>query len=387
MAEDSDLERTEDPSERRLEQAREEGQIARSRELNTFAVMMAGGAGLWLMGSALNTSMLKLLHDGLSVPRDLAFKPELLLPHLFDLASAVLLAFAPLLLLLMLVALFSPMLLDGWVFSTKALQPNFSRMNPFSGIARMFSSHGLIELVKALAKALLIGGIAAWVIWKNREVYLLLSTEAPSIAIPHLATLMWACFLAVMGGLALIAMIDVPFQLYEHHKKLKMTKEEVRQEAKESEGNPEVKGRIRSMQREMARRRMMAAIPTADVVVTNPTHFSVALKYSETGMRAPIVVAKGTHLLAARIREIATEHNVPILEAPPLARALYKHCELEQSIPEALYNAVAQVLAYVYQLRNYKQMGGAAPELPQELPVPEGMDPGAIENPSESEGG
>jgi len=324
--------------------------------------------------------MLKLLHDGLSMSPDLAFKPELLLPHLFDLASAVLLAFAPLLLLLLVVALFAPMLLDGWVFSTKALQPNFSRMNPFSGIARMFSSHGLIELGKALAKALLIGGIATWVIWKNREVYLLLSTEAPKIAIPHLATLMWSCFLAVMGGLALIAMIDVPFQLYEHHKKLKMTKEEVRQEAKESEGNPEVKGRIRSMQREMARRRMMSAIPTADVVVTNPTHFSVALKYSETGMRAPIVVAKGTHLLAARIKEIATEHNIPILEAPPLARALYKHCELEQSIPEALYNAVAQVLAYVYQLRNYKKRGGAAPDLPHELPVPEDMDPGARDN-------
>lgn len=383
MAEDSDLEKTEQPSERRLEQAREEGQIARSRELTTFAMMLAGGAGIWLMGSYLTSSMIKLLRDGLTLNADMAFKPELLLPRLHDLSVEVLLAFLPLLLLLTAVALFAPMLLDGWVFSTKAFQPKFSRLNPASGIGRMFSTHSLIELLKAIAKALLIGGIGAWVVWKNRDMVLLLSTEAPNTAVVHLANLMWGGFLAIIGGLALIALIDVPFQLYEHNKKLKMTKEEVRKEAKETEGDPHVKGRIRSMQREMARRRMMTAIPTADVVVTNPTHYAVALKYNEKGMRAPVVVAKGTHLLAARIREIANENNIPILEAPPLARALYKHCELEHPIPEALYNAVAQVLAYVYQLRSYRKSGGQAPEKPEELPLPPGLDPGPQNVPEE----
>jgi len=376
VAEDSDLEKTEQPSERRLEQAREEGQLARSRELNTFAILLAGGAGLWLMGASISSGMLKLLHDGLSLNAALVFKPEYLLPHLYEMSVSALWIFLPLLLLLLVVAGFSPMMLSGWVFSPKALEPKFSRMNPFSGIARMFSTHSLIELAKAIAKAVLIGGIGGWIIWKNREAYLFLSSESPVVAIPHLANILWSCFLAIMGGLALIAVIDVPFQLYEHTKKLKMTKEEVRQEAKETEGNPEIKGRLRSMQREMARRRMMAAIPTADVVVTNPTHYAVALKYNENGMRAPIVVAKGTHLLAARIREIATENNIPILEAPPLARALYKHCELEQSIPEALYNAVAQVLAYVFQLRAYNKSGGYYPDLPTELPVPAELDPG-----------
>jgi flagellar biosynthetic protein FlhB len=194
-------------------------------------------------------------------------------------------------------------------------------------------------------------------------------------AIPQMGSLMWGGFLAIMGGMLLIAAVDVPFQLYEHNKKLMMSKQEVRQEAKESEGNPEVKGRIRRMQREMAQRRMMSEIPTADVVVTNPTHFAVALRYSETGMRAPVVVAKGTQLTAARIREIALEHGVPILEAPPLARALHKHTEIGDSIPEALYTAVAEVLAYIYQLRRYHKEGGEQPNEPHDLPVPAELDP------------
>ncbi|MBI5918115.1 MAG: flagellar type III secretion system protein FlhB [Nitrosomonadales bacterium] len=375
MAEDSDLEKTEQPSERRLEKAREEGQIARSRELSTFAILLAGGAGIWLMGGMLTDNMIRLLRTGLTLDSTLAFHTELLLPHLYNLSSHALLAFLPLLTLLLAVAAFAPMLLSGWMFSAQALQPKFSRLNPASGLGRMFSSHGLIELAKAVLKSLLVGGIGAWVIWHNKDTVMLLATEPVSASIAHLGSLVWSCFAAIMAGMLLIAMIDVPFQMYEHTKRLKMTKEEVRQEAKETEGDPQVKGRIRSMQREIARRRMMAAIPTADVVVTNPTHFAVALRYAEDGMRAPIVVAKGTELTAARIREIAKEHNIPILEAPPLARALYKHCELEQSIPEALYTAVAEVLAYVYQLRRYQKVGGVLPQEPGELQVPVELDP------------
>ncbi|GAB4119574.1 MAG: flagellar biosynthesis protein FlhB [Sideroxydans sp.] len=373
--EDSDLEKTESPSQRKLDKAREEGQVARSRELSTFMVLLAGGAGLWVMGAALGQGLLRLLHEGLMLDRRLAFQPEQLLPRLQELSSAVLLTFLPFLALLLLVALFSPLLLNGWLFSLKPLQPNFGKLDPLKGIGRMFSGNSLMELAKAVGKSLIVGGIGAWVVWHNREAVLQLVSEPAVQSIPQMSHLIWWSFAAIMLGMLLIVAIDVPFQLYEHNKKLKMTKEEVRQEAKETEGDPQVKGRIRSMQREMARRRMMSAIPSADVVVTNPTHYAVALKYSENRMRAPTVVAKGSHLLAAKIKEIAKEHNIPILEAPPLARALHQHCELGGAIPEALYTAVAEVLAYVYQLRRYQKTGGARPHRPHDLPVPPELDP------------
>jgi len=372
---DSDLEKTELPSQRKIDKAREDGQVARSRELSTFMGLVAGGAGLWMMGEVLGQGMLRLLHNGLTLDRELAFNIDLMLPRLHDLFMDILMTFVPFLGMLVLVALLSPMLMSGWLFSTKALQPKFGKLNPFSGIKRMFSAHSLIELVKALGKAILVGGIGAWVVWAERDEVLQLVSEPVASAIPHLNNMIWWSYAAIMAGMVLIVILDVPFQLYEHTKKLKMTKEEVRQEGKETEGDPQVKGRIRSMQREIARRRMMSEIPTADVVVTNPTHYSVALKYSEDKMRAPIVVAKGSHLLAARIKEIAKEHNVPILEAPPLARALHKHSELGSPIPEALYTAVAEVLAYVYQLRRYKKQGGVKPVKPGELPVPKELDP------------
>ncbi len=372
---DSDLEKTEQPTGRRLEQAREDGQVARSRELTTYVGLMAGGVGLWLMGSSLSQQLTKLMRDSLTLDTELAFHSELLLPHLHTLTQETLLAFAPLLLIMLAAALLSPLLLNGWLFTLKPLQPNLGKLDPIAGLARFFSTHSLMELLKAIAKAMIVGGIGTWAIWHNRDAVILLMAQPLSAAIPQLGGLMWGVFIAIMGGMLLIVAVDVPFTLYEHNKKLMMTKEEIRQEAKETEGNPEVKGRIRSMQREMARRRMMSEIPTADVVVTNPTHFSVALRYTESGMRAPVVVAKGSHLLAAKIREIASANGVPILEAPPLARALYKHTELGDSIPEALYTAVAEVLAYVYQLRRYRKGGGEQPLEPHDLPVPAELDP------------
>ena len=379
MSEDSDLEKTEQPSQRRLDQAREEGQAARSRELSTFSVLFAGGVGLWLMGSSLSAQLTKLLRDGLTLDTTLAFNTDLLLPRLHTLSLEALVAFLPILLLLLVTAALSPLLLNGWIFSLKALQPNLSKLNPIAGIGRMFSVNSLVELGKAIAKSLVVGGVGAWVIWHNKDSVMMLIAEPLITALPHLGYLLWISFATIMGGMLLIALVDVPFQLWEHNKKLKMTKEEVRQEARESEGDPQVKGRIRNMQREMARRRMMSNIPTADVVVTNPTHYAVALSYSEKGLGAPVVVAKGSHLLAARIREIAIQNNVPILEAPPLARALHKHTELGQAIPEALYNAVAEVLAYVYQLRRYRQGSGVMPDAPHDLPVPPQLDPASDE--------
>ncbi|TAN85207.1 MAG: flagellar biosynthesis protein FlhB, partial [Gallionella sp.] len=286
MAEDSDLEKTEQPSQRRLDQAREKGQVARSRELSTFAVLLAGGGTLWFMGSALTESMVKLLHDGLTLDREVAFNTGLMIPRLYDLSLEALVSFLPLLLAVMVAAAFSPLLLNGWLFSTEALQPQFSRMNPLSGIARMFSVHALVELAKAVGKSILVGGVAAWVIWHNKDAVMALGAQSAITAIPQMGHLVGASFMMIAGAMLLIVAIDVPFQLWDHNKKLMMTKEEVRQEAKETEGDPMVKGRIRNLQREAARRRMMAAIPTADVVVTNPTHYAVALKYSDQGMRA-----------------------------------------------------------------------------------------------------
>ena len=379
MAEDSDLEKTEPPSQRRLDQAREKGEVARSRELSTFAVLLAGGGVLWFMGSSFIWQMVQSLRDGLMIDRDLALNANLLIPRLHDQAMGALITFWPLLLALMLTAAFAPLLLNGWLFSIEALQPKFSKLNPISGIARMFSSLALVELCKAIAKSVLVGGVAAWVIWHNKDAVLALGTQSIMTAIPQAGHLIGESFMAIVGAMLLIVAIDVPFQLWDHNKKLKMTKEEVRQETRETEGDPMVKGRIRSLQRERARSRMMAAIPTADVVVTNPTHYAVALKYSENkNLRAPVVVAKGSHLLAIRIRQIAEENHVPILEAPPLARALHKHTDLGEVIPEALYNAVAEVLAYVYKLRRYQKQGGEYPEKPSNLPVPAELDPAIV---------
>ncbi|MBU6504643.1 MAG: flagellar type III secretion system protein FlhB [Betaproteobacteria bacterium] len=375
MAEDSDLEKTEQPSQRRLDQAREEGQVARSRELSTFAVLMAGGAGVWLMGAHLSHSLLHLLQEGLTWDASVAFQSDLLLPRLYRLTSETLLAFMPLLLLLLVAAVFSPLLLNGWMFSFKAMQPNLERLDPIAGLKRLFSMHGWVELAKSIAKALVVGTAGAWAIWHHKEAMLGLAGQPVNVAAARMGELLWDGFFAIMGGMLLIVAVDVPFQLWEHAKRLRMTREEVRQESKETEGDPQVRGRIRSMQREMARRRMMSKVQTADVVVTNPTHYAVALCYREQSMRAPIVVAKGSHLLAARIRELAEEHRIPILEAPPLARALYKHGDLERTIPEQLYIAVAEVLAYAYQLRRYEVSGGTHPVVPRDLDVPPELDP------------
>lgn len=375
MAEDSDLERTEPASPRRLEQARDKGQVARSLELSAFAVLLAAAGGLWWMGSGLMAQLSAVMKNGLRMERALAFEPQLMLLRLVEQAADAALALLPLLLLLMVAALVSPLLLNGWLFTLESLQPDFKRLNPLSGMGRIFSLHGLAELGKAVAKTLVIGGVAAWVIWHHKEAVFSLVHQSLDSGIAHLGKLLGLSFLAIAASMVLIVALDVPFQIWDHGRQLRMTLEEVRRETKETEGDPQIKARIRSLQREAARRRMMAEIPKADVVVTNPAHYAVALRYQGETMRAPKVVAKGAHLLADRIRALAEEHRVPILEAPPLARALYRHAELGDAIPETLYTAVAEVLAYVFQLRRYREYGGTMPQPPQEVSVPEGLDP------------
>ena len=375
MAEGSDQEKTEAPSPQRLEKSREDGQVVQSRELSTFVILMVGGSALWMMASGLGQTLSHIVKGALQfnpgIARDSSHVMAQLSSQFFEAAFALM----PFLGLMALATLASPLMLRGWMFSTKALAPKFDRMNPMSGIKRMFSSQGLIELVKSLAKVGLLGGVAAWLIWSNLDAIFSLSLESPSLAIQHMGDLIGKVFLLASGAMILIVVIDLPYQLWSHHNKLKMTKEELRQEAKESEGDPHLKARIRSQQREVARRRMMSEIPTADVVITNPTHFAVALKYSEGKMGAPRVVAKGADEVAARIRALASEHKVPLLEAPPLARALFRHTELGDEIPATLYAAVAEVLAYVFQLRHFQQEGGAYPNAPTSLPVPPELDP------------
>lgn len=375
MAGDSDLEKTESASPRRLEQAREEGDVPRSRELATCTILLAAGLGFWFSGENLVRHLNTMLASGLSFDREQAFDLSLLLMRLGAGLGDVVIGLAPLAGILMLVALGSPLLIGGWLFTTKSLEPNFSRMNPLSGLGNMFSVRALVELLKAIGKTILIGTVAWLVVSSQIDSMLALSVEPLASGTAHLARMLLTSFIAIVAGLVVIALIDVPYQLWHYAHKLKMTREEVRQESKESDGDPQVKARIRQMQREMAKRRMMAEVPTADVVVTNPTHYAVALKYTEGKMRAPTVVAKGADEVAAKIREIAAEHKVAMLEAPPLARALYRHAELGDEIPATLYTAVAEVLAYVFQLRAYGKHGGVRPVEPANLEVPPELDP------------
>ncbi|WP_407278550.1 flagellar biosynthesis protein FlhB [Aromatoleum evansii] len=377
MAEDSDLEKTEQPSPRRLEQAREEGQVPQSRELSTFLVLITGIGALWMMGEWISRRILGMLRAGFVIERERAFDAKLMLESFGDLFTDALLTMMPLFGILMVAAIAAPVLMGGFVFAPKMLGLKLERMNPIQGIGRMFSMHGLAELVKSLLKAAVVGLMGVFAVWREHEHIFGLTGEAVEAAVPDFLQMVLFGTLLIIMGLAILALIDVPFQLWQYNKKLRMTKEEVKRESKEQDGDPQVKGRIRAMQREMARRRMMAQVPKADVVVTNPTHFSVALKYDANKMRAPIVVAKGRGEVALKIRELAKEHKVPMLEAPPLARALYKHCELEQAVPGALYTAVAEVMAYVYQLNHWMAHGGLPPAAPGRLPVPADMDPGA----------
>lgn len=375
MAEDSDLERSEPASQRRLDQAREEGQVPRSPELATFSVLMAGGAGLAFLGDALVGSLKRLMSQGLTLDRAAGFRPEAMTERLGSASVDVLVGFLPYLALLVLVALTAPLMVSGWIFTFGAVAPQWKRLSPVSGLKRMFSVRSLVELGKAIVKTLIVGGVAALVLASELDPILGLAAEPPAAALAHMGQLLVVTFLAVVGAMALIVAVDIPFQIWEFRKQYRMTKEEVRREFKETEGDPQIKARIRQLQREQARRRMMAEVPKADVVVTNPTHFAVALRYREGAMRAPMVVAKGASQVAERIIAVANENQVPVLRAAPLARALHAHAELGREIPAALFGAVAEVLAYVYQLTRYASLGGEPPAEPVDIRVPPELDP------------
>lgn len=356
--------RTEAPTEKRLKEARDKGQIPRSRELTAAAVMLTAGVALRSTGGAMGERLAGLLRSGLQLTHEQTMDAAQMLPLLSAQALGGFMAMAPLLLMTLVAAVAAPLLLGGWSFVTSSIAPDISRINPGSGLGRMFSGRAAVELGKTLAKFAVVAVTGIIVMRSNSGAVLGLGAEPVGTAIGHAISITGNALIALTAALILIAAIDVPYQIWHHASELKMTKEEVKREAKEAESSPEVKQRIRKLQREMSERRMMADIPQADVIVVNPTHYAVALKYDDTRMRAPIVVAKGVDEVAAKIREIAGTANVPIFEAPPLARALHRSVRIGDEIPANLYLAVAQVLTYVFQLRTARRDRLQPPAVP-----------------------
>jgi flagellar biosynthetic protein FlhB len=370
MAAETGQERTEQATPKRLREAREKGQVPRSKELNSMALLMAAGGGFLLMGESILTGIQDILSNGLAIEHARTMDKYTVVEVFGNTLLQSLLVLAPIFLLLTVVVIMTPLGLGGWSFSTKAISFKWEKLDPIKGVGRIFALRGLMELIKVLAKFVLVAAISAMILWSLIDEILGLGAESLKPALAHAANLCGWSFLASSSVLIIIAVIDVPFQLWQHAKQLKMTKQEVKDEAKETDGRPEVKGRIRALQQELSQRRMMEAVPEADVVITNPTHYAIALRYDQHNMQAPVVVAKGADLVAARIRMLADQHSVAIVSAPPLARALFASTELNQEIPAGLYVAVANVLSYVYQL-NAIEIGDEMPEQPTDLPIPD----------------
>ncbi|CAX60060.1 MULTISPECIES: flagellar biosynthesis protein FlhB [Erwinia] len=374
MAGDSEEEKTESATPHRIEKAREEGQIPRSRELTSVLMLVAGLSILWITGATMARKIGALLADGLKFNHSVVSDTSQMLHLLGNLVQQGIFTLIPMMAGLVLVAIAAPMLLGGVVISGKAIKFDVGKMNPIKGIGKLFSGQTAAELLKSVLKAILVGCVTWLYIRHHWPDMLRLISESPYNALANSLNMIAMCSVLVVFGLSPMVMFDVFWQLYSYFKGLRMTRQDIRDEYKQQEGDPHVKGRIRQQMRAAARRRMMADVPKADVIVTNPTHYSVALQYDERKMSAPKVVAKGAGEIALRIRELGKEHRIPILEAPPLARALYRHSEIGQHIPGTLYAAVAEVLAWVWQLRRWKLEGGLAPKKPDNLTVPEGLD-------------
>ncbi|ELA9341382.1 flagellar biosynthesis protein FlhB [Vibrio parahaemolyticus] len=363
MAESDGQERTEEATPRRLQQAREKGQVARSKELASASVLIVGAIALMWFGESLARSLFSIMSRLFDLKRDEIFDTT----KLFDIALG---AMTDLLfpLFLILITLFVAATIGaagvgGISFSAEAAMPKLSKMNPLSGLKRMVGMQSWVELIKSILKVVLVTGVAMYLIQASQADLIQLSMDVYPQNIFHALDILLNFILLISCSLLIVVAIDIPFQIWQHADQLKMTKQEVKDEYKETEGKPEVKGRIRMLQREAAQRRMMADVPQADVIVTNPEHYSVALRYKQKTDRAPVVIAKGTDHMAMKIREVAREHDITIVPAPPLARALYHTTELEQEIPDGLFTAVAQVLAFVFQLKQYRKRGGQRPKI------------------------
>lgn len=374
MAEDNDnsQEKTEEPTPRRLEKAREEGQVPRSKELATAAILMMGTGGLLVSGAHIADTMTRIMRASFALPRAAMYDTHEMGLYMANAAVLAIEALAPLMIFLFIASIAGSIALGGWLLSAKALAPKFSRLSPIKGLGRMFSLKSLVELGKAIAKVTVVLFFAIIILRTQTDELLGLSREAVVPAMGHAAQILGWSFFFLSCTMLLIVAVDVPFQIYDHQKNLKMTKQEIKDEFKDTEGKPEVKSKVRQLQREMSQRRMLQDVPEADVVITNPTHYSVALRYQPDKDSAPILLAKGGDQIALKIREIAKANDVEIVEAPPLARAVYYHSEIGQEIPSGLYMAVAQILAYVFQLKQFRRRASARPTMP-DFPIPDDL--------------
>ena len=345
-------ERTEEPTERRLQEARKKGQVPRSKELNTMLSLLLAAISLLVFGGYISQNLMQISVEGFSIPRELAFDTAQLPFQFMYMASQALLALSPFMAIMLVSVFAGPLLMGGWSFSLESISFKLEKLDPIKGLARIFSLKSLVELAKALAKFVLLLGAAILVFFSIDQQLLSLSSMTPKAAGLEAATILVQVLLILSATMILIVALDVPFELWNHSKQLRMTKQEIKDEMKETDGNPQVKQRIRTLQRQLAEGRMMEDVKTADVVITNPTHYAVALQYLDRPGSAPKVVAKGKDLTALRIRSIAADCDIPIFEAPPLARALYRSTEIGYEIPHVLYMAVARVLAYVFQLKS-----------------------------------
>ena len=371
MAEDSDQEKTEEPTAKRLEDARKKGQIARSKELGTTGVLVASAASLLMFGASLGKSLMAVMASQFELDRDDAFDFTKMFTSMGDILLEVMWPMFAIFAVILLAAFVANSLLGGINFSWEAMAPKASKMSPLKGFKRMFGTQAAIELIKSVLKVVVVAFVAVMLIKVYLNDILFLSIEdLPNNAIDASLLLGWI-FLGLCCSTIVISMVDVPFQKWNHNKQLKMSKQEVKDEYKSTEGNPEVKGRQRQIQREVSQRRMLQEVPNADVVITNPTHYSVALKYDTEKSQAPFVIAKGADFMAMQIRKIAKEKDVTIVETPMLTRSIYYTTDVNQEIPEDLFVAVAQVLAYVFQLDLYAKGKGKKPtEIPKNLPIP-----------------
>lgn len=374
MSEENDSEKTEDPTPHRKQKAREEGQVPRSRELTSLSMLLAGWGLLLVGGNYLAKQLQHLLHNGLTFDRLLVSDPQHMLHHAAALLGMAFLAILPFVGGLFITALVTPSIIGGLNMSAKAIKFNLKKLNPLSGIKRLFSGQMVSEMVKSILKVLLAGIGGGLFLWLNKAKFINLIFVPLGMALADISALLIGCMLVIILSLIPMVAFDVIYQLWSNFKKLRMSLKEIKDEFKNQEGDPQIKARVRQLQRQMAQQRMMTDVPTADVVVNNPTHYSVALKYQEGAMGAPMVVASGSGLIALRIRELAEENRVPMLEAPPLARALYRHCDPGTPVPAELYSAVAEVLAWVYGLKRWRKGYGSRPLTPKDLPVPATMD-------------
>ncbi len=376
MAENQDgQEKTEEPTSKKKEESRRDGEVARSKELTTAILLIASGFALLTFGAWMGGKALELFAYNFTLDRNDLITHDAMFTHFIGSVLRALWVVMPLLLVLFVTAILSQVVVGGWNITAKALIPKFSKMNPISGIKRIFSKNSLVEFIKSVAKVILVGSVSFVIIWGLRSDFSSLGAMALEPAIAKGSYLIVWSFLAISSSLIVVVLIDVPWQIYQQNEKLKMTLQEVKDEFKNTEGKPEVKGRIRRMQMEMSQRRMMSDVPDADVVITNPTHYAVALKYDDSGNGAPMVLAKGGDNLAAKIREIADHYQIPVLQLPPLTRAIYYSTEIGDEIPQSLYMAVAQVLAYVFQMKQHKAGKAKKPNKITKVDVPPELDP------------